>query len=86
MSLNRIGFANISRRVINVSQAVNRVDSNPLGIAGCITPKGTPYLTDAARPVNGYEALILQGIPIDELSFTTESNSQLHDLAGNAMT
>ncbi|KAE9990533.1 hypothetical protein EG327_001297 [Venturia inaequalis] len=72
--------------VINISQNVDRVDSSPLGVTGCLTPSGSFYLTDAARPLNGYEALILQGIPVDEVSFTTESNNQLHDLAGNAMT
>ncbi|TID22173.1 DNA repair protein rad5 [Venturia nashicola] len=36
--------------------------------------------------LSGYEALILQGIPVDEVSFTTESNRDLKDLASNAMT
>ena len=34
----------------------------------------------------GYESLALQGIPINKLLLTRETNKQLQDLAGNAMT
>lgn len=71
---------------MDIGQAVDRTDSNSLGIAGCVAPQGKSYVTDAVRLLNGYEALILQGIPVDEVSFTTESNRDLKDLAGNAMT
>jgi site-specific DNA-cytosine methylase len=72
-------------RIIDISQNVDRVDNAPLGISGCLTPTGTNYLTDWSRPVNGYECLILQGIPVDEVSFTSESDAELRNLAGNAM-
>jgi site-specific DNA-cytosine methylase len=72
-------------RIIDISQNVDRVDNAPLGISGCLTPMGTNYITDWCRPVNGYECLILQGIPVDEVSFTSESDAELKNLAGNAM-
>jgi hypothetical protein len=78
-------FANQSSRIIDISQNVDRVDNAPLGISGCLTPMGTNYLTDSSRPVNGYECLILQGIPVDEVSFTSETDAELKNLAGNAM-
>jgi hypothetical protein len=42
-------------------------------------------LTDRAGPLTGLHALQLQGIPIDELTFTSETDAELRDLAGNAM-
>jgi len=44
-----------------------------------------PYLTIRGGPLAGAEALGLQGIPVDELNFTRETQDQLADLAGNAM-
>jgi hypothetical protein len=44
-----------------------------------------PYLTNRGGPLVGAEALGLQGIPVDELNFTRETQDQLADLAGNAM-
>lgn len=44
-----------------------------------------PYLTNRGGPLVGAEALCLQGIPVDELNFTRETQDQLADLAGNAM-
>ncbi|KAK4133784.1 hypothetical protein BT67DRAFT_382302 [Trichocladium antarcticum] len=80
--------------MIDVSQ---NADRNPfgrrggaglrnLGIVGCITPSGLPVLTDLLRPVTGSEALALQGLAVDELVISTETQAQLRDLAGNAMT
>ncbi|KAF2421845.1 hypothetical protein EJ08DRAFT_682862, partial [Tothia fuscella] len=59
-------------RIIDISQNVDRVDSSPLGISGCITPGGD-------------YALLLQGIPVDEVWFTSETSRELTNLAGNAM-
>ncbi|TID22279.1 c-5 cytosine-specific dna [Venturia nashicola] len=73
-------------RVLNVSQNVDRMDRPPLGISGCLTPSGTPYLTDRCDALSGLHALQLQGIPIDELIFTSETDRDLRNLAGNAMT
>ncbi|KAE9990764.1 hypothetical protein EG327_000997 [Venturia inaequalis] len=72
-------------RVIDLSQNIERVDNAPLGISGCLTPSGIPYLTDRAGPLTGLHALQLQGIPIEELIFTSETDAELRDLAGNAM-
>lgn len=62
------------------------MDKPPLGISGCLTPGGTPYLTDRCDALSGLHALQLQGIPIDELIFTSETDRDLRNLAGNAMT
>lgn len=70
-----------------MSQNVDRNhDRAPQGITGCVTPAGLPYATYRGGPLVGLEALALQGIPTDRLSLTTESQRQLFDLAGNAMT
>jgi hypothetical protein len=42
-------------------------------------------MTEQARRLSGYEALALQGILIDQVDFTMESDMELGDLAGNAM-
>lgn len=44
-----------------------------------------PFLTVRGGPLIGEEALSLQGIPIELLLLTRESEDQLADLAGNAM-
>ncbi|KAL2130896.1 hypothetical protein VTI74DRAFT_5802 [Chaetomium olivicolor] len=83
--------------MIDVSQNVDRTEytrsgssrfaeMKNLGIIGCITPSGLPVVTDLLRPVTGTEALALQGLPVDELVISTETQAQLRDLAGNAMT
>src|ERR1700733_518360 len=45
-----------------------------------------PYITNRGGPLLGLEALSMQGLPIDELLLTRESEDNLRDLAGNAMT
>ncbi|PWN17792.1 hypothetical protein BCV69DRAFT_285675 [Microstroma glucosiphilum] len=74
-------------RVWELSQNVDRniVAPQP-GVTGCLTPSGMPFLTSRGGPVTGLEALSLQGLPIDELLLTRESDDQLQNLAGNAMT
>jgi len=65
---------------------VDRVTDNMgSGLAGCITPTGIPFSTTRGGPLIGLEALSLQGLPIDKLQLTREKQSQLQDLAGNAM-
>ena len=44
-----------------------------------------PYVTNRGGPMVGLEALSLQGLPVDELLLTRETEDQLADLAGNAM-
>ena len=55
------------------------------GIAGCITPGGDVFLPHAGRPLLGCEKLLLQGIPYFRLLLGNETEVQLGDLAGNAM-
>lgn len=45
-----------------------------------------PFLTTRGGPISGLECLSLQGLPINKLLLTRETQSQLQDLAGNAMT
>ena len=44
-----------------------------------------PYYTLRGGLITGIEALRLQGIPINELSLTRESQKELQNMAGNAM-
>jgi len=71
----------------NVSQNVDRqTGSGRTALAPCLTPNMIPWVTNRGGPVTGREALALQGIPVRELLLTSESEDQLADLAGNAMT
>ncbi|KAJ3136566.1 hypothetical protein HK100_001549 [Physocladia obscura] len=72
--------------VWNLSQNVDRntASSNP-GISPCLTPTMIAYITNRGGPLVGLEALSLQGIPVNQLLLTRESEDQLADLAGNAM-
>jgi site-specific DNA-cytosine methylase/superfamily II DNA or RNA helicase len=73
-------------RIWDLSQNVDREkDSRQFGIVGCITPSGIFFVSDAGRALTAEELLSLQGIPLDEISFTTESPKEIQDLAGNAM-
>ncbi|KAJ3065360.1 hypothetical protein HDU98_011270 [Podochytrium sp. JEL0797] len=73
--------------VWNLSQNVDRntASSNP-GICPCLTPTMIACITNRGGPLVGLEALSLQGIPVDKLLLTRETEDQLADLAGNAMT
>ncbi|KAH9072095.1 hypothetical protein EDB83DRAFT_2361141 [Lactarius deliciosus] len=76
--------------VLGVDPAYKRmwiasIGSNRVGISPCLTPSMIPYITNRGGPMVGLEALHLQGLPIDELLLTRETEDQLADLAGNAM-
>jgi hypothetical protein len=43
-------------------------------------------VTTRGGPVSGTEALSLQGLPLDRMLFTRETQAELMDMAGNAMT
>jgi hypothetical protein len=76
-----------SSRLLDLSQNVYRnVDTTPSGIISCLAPSGMPWWTSAGRRIQGREALLLQGLPVNriDLSYLTEAN--LQDLTGNAMT
>ena len=55
------------------------------GIASCITPGGDMFMPHQGRPILGSEKLLLQGIPYFRLLLNNETEVQLGDLAGNAM-
>ncbi|KAH8434119.1 putative SNF2 family helicase [Aspergillus melleus] len=77
---------NYKERCLELSQGIDRdTDNRSYGIIGCITPSGIPYLTTRGGPLCGIEALALQGLPVDKLILTRESQRDLQDLAGNAM-
>ena len=73
--------------VWNLSQNVDRTTgSGAAGICPCLTPSMVPFVTNRGGPLVGVEALSLQGIPVEDLLLTRESENQMSDLAGNAMT
>jgi site-specific DNA-cytosine methylase len=71
--------------VWNISQNVDRDTMGKLGLCQCLTPTGVPYVSNRGGPLVGEELLLLQGIPADDLLLTKESEDNLKDLAGNAM-
>ncbi|KAI0102057.1 hypothetical protein GGR51DRAFT_574417 [Nemania sp. FL0031] len=74
-------------QVFDLSQNIDRGNINRnFGITGCLTPRGLNLITDQGRLVSGFEALNLQGLPLRDLDLTRESQDELRDLAGNAMT
>ncbi|CAG8374639.1 unnamed protein product [Penicillium salamii] len=79
---------NFKERWIDLSQGVDRGNDSLVGtgIAGCLTPKGLPFVTTRGGPVSGSEALSLQGLPLDRMLITRETQAELMDMAGNAMT
>eukprot|EP00536_Pseudo-nitzschia_multiseries_P006390 jgi/Psemu1/192957/e_gw1.134.12.1 len=71
----------------DLSQNVTRTTfrSATVGVSGCVTPGGELLLPHKGRTVMGYEKLLLQGIPFSRLLLGPETEVQLSDLAGNAM-
>lgn len=71
----------------DLSQNVHR--TNPrnatVGVSGCVTPGGELLLPHKGRTMMGFEKLLLQGIPFSSLALGPETEVQLSDLAGNAM-
>lgn len=73
--------------MIELSQNIDRaIDSHGHGFVGCLTPSGFQFITTRGRPLMGREALRLQGLPIHKMLLTRETEKELLDLAGNAMT
>jgi site-specific DNA-cytosine methylase len=71
----------------DVSQNCSITNAHPAtpGFAGCLTPAGCSFLPSEGRILTGAEKLGFQGIPIDRLALGAETEMQLGDLAGNAM-
>ncbi|KAI1638962.1 hypothetical protein F4809DRAFT_199476 [Biscogniauxia mediterranea] len=73
-------------RIFDLSQNIDRgVTGSPFGVSPCNTPRGDFYLSNQGRSLSGYESLGLQGLPIFHLRYSYETQDQLRDLAGNAM-
>ncbi|KAK6359728.1 hypothetical protein TWF696_000868 [Orbilia brochopaga] len=73
-------------RLWNLSQNVDRdTEGKSAGISQCLTPTMIPYLTARGGPMIGIELLSLQGLPVEQLILTRETEANLKDLAGNAM-
>lgn len=70
----------------NLSQNVDRSGGDGiLGVAPCLTPSMIPFATVRGGPIIGLESLSLQGIPVEDLIMTRETENQMKDLSGNAM-
>ena len=70
----------------DLSQNIDRrLEQSLPGVIGCITPSGIPYISTRGGPIVGLEVLALQGLPVDRIVLTSETNRQIKDLAGNAM-
>lgn len=73
-------------RIWDVSQNVDLfTDATAFGITPCITPSGLFFASDAGRALTPEELLGMQGLPLNKVSFTTETGPEIQDLAGNAM-
>ncbi|KAH8727919.1 hypothetical protein GQ44DRAFT_610840 [Phaeosphaeriaceae sp. PMI808] len=70
--------------VWDVSQNVDRFKAE-LGILPCITPNGVNFASNQQEALSGSHLLLLQGMPLNKLLFTTETQRDRQDLAGNAM-
>jgi len=79
--------SNFSSFFWNISQNASKEKHRSAcpGIAGCITPGGEFFLPHVGRPLLGCEKLLLQGIPYFRLALGNETEVQIGDLAGNAM-
>ena len=71
----------------DLSQNVHRTDprKSNVGVSGCVTPGCELLLPHKGRTMMGFEKLLLQGIPYNRLALGSQTEVQLSDLAGNAM-
>lgn len=70
--------------VWDVSQNADRYNWT-LGLLPCITPSGIDFIPSRHSALTGTQLLLLQGMPNDKLLFAGETQRDIQDLAGNAM-
>ncbi|USP75190.1 uncharacterized protein yc1106_02464 [Curvularia clavata] len=68
----------------DVSQNVDRFRGD-LGLSTCITPAGQVFSSNRQCALNGSELLLLQDMPLSKLILANETQRDLQNLAGNAM-
>ncbi|KAI1081089.1 hypothetical protein F5B20DRAFT_71375 [Whalleya microplaca] len=74
-------------RIYDLSQNIDRGNLGPpFGMSGCLTPAGIHWISDQNRLLSGFETLLLQGLPLFQLNLSRETQNELRDLSGNAMT
>ncbi|KAL8969644.1 MAG: hypothetical protein Q9183_001904 [Haloplaca sp. 2 TL-2023] len=74
-------------RIIDLSQNIDRaLDNVAEGITTCLTPTMVSLVSTRGGPVTGWEAMRMQGLPADKLLLGRMTESQIKDMAGNAMT
>lgn len=71
-------------KIWDVSQNVDRFKTG-MGLMPCITPGGCDFASNRQDALSGIQTLVLQGMPLDKLHFAGETQRELQDLAGNAM-
>ena len=70
----------------DLSQNIDRgFEPKKPGVVGCVTPNGIIFVSLRGGPLAGLEALGFQGLPISQIEAPRETQTQLKDLAGNAM-
>ena len=73
-------------RIWELSQNIDRdCDTTRWGLVKCLVGSGIYYITTRGGLMTGREALSFQGLPIDEMLLSRETNAELINLAGNAM-
>jgi hypothetical protein len=79
-----VKFPESARRFINVGPSINRCRATT--DFPCMTPRQRIWITDKARMLTGYEAMLVQGLyyPGKDDVVRSWSDRALHDLAGNA--
>ncbi len=82
---NKFNFFVSSHRNLSQNATKEKHRSAHAGIAGCVTPGGDFFVPNKGRPLLGCEKLLVQGLPYFRLVLGNESEVQLGDLAGNAM-
>lgn len=70
------------------SQGVDRGSEGPnsFGVLSCVTPSGLLFGSHVGRPLYGFDALVMQGMPVERIMLGGEKERELQNLAGNAMT